>query len=250
MTDKDNRVTSYEYDAVYRLTKVVYPHGTETTYTYDPVGNRLSMNGISYSYDAADRLLQAGATSYSYDANGNMISKTENGITTNYSYDYANRLTLISHPSSLITHKYDGFGRRISREAKITGGFRIPEVEYTEYLWDGTNVLLEFPQDGRARNPVEYIYGNGQLVSRDDLLNLGDSIVHQGTQYFHSDGLESTVNLTDENGSVTMSYEYDGLGSTINLTDEKGSVTMTYAYDAFGAVTKEEDGVGWKKNDY
>ncbi|MEW6096422.1 MAG: RHS repeat-associated core domain-containing protein, partial [bacterium] len=37
---------------------------------------------------------------------------------------------------------------------------------------------------------------------------------------------------------------------TINLTDEKGSVTMTYAYDAFGAVTKEEDGVGWKKNDY
>ncbi|MEW6096324.1 MAG: RHS repeat-associated core domain-containing protein, partial [bacterium] len=45
-------------------------------------------------------------------------------------------------------------------------------------------------------------------------------------------------------------FHYDGLGSTINLTDEKGSVTMTYAYDAFGAVTKEEDGVGWKRNDY
>ncbi|MEW6096886.1 MAG: RHS repeat-associated core domain-containing protein, partial [bacterium] len=43
---------------------------------------------------------------------------------------------------------------------------------------------------------------------------------------------------------------YDGLGSTVNLTNEYGSVTMSYEYDAFGAVTKEEDGVGWKKNDY
>ena len=28
-------------------------------YTYDPVGNRLSNNGINYSYDANDRLLDA-----------------------------------------------------------------------------------------------------------------------------------------------------------------------------------------------
>ncbi|MEW6095521.1 MAG: hypothetical protein AB1567_03200, partial [bacterium] len=76
----------------------------------------------------------------------------------------------------------------------------------TTYLWDGANVLLEFPQDGKCRNPVEYIYGNGQLLAREDLLRLmkADKIVYQGSDYFHYDGLGSTVNLTDENGSVTM----------------------------------------------
>ncbi|MEW6095495.1 MAG: RHS repeat-associated core domain-containing protein [bacterium] len=55
-----------------------------------------------------------------------------------------------------------------------------------------------------------------------------DKIVYQGSDYFH----------------------YDGLGSTVNLTNEYGSVTMTYEYDAFGAVKREENGIGWKKNQY
>jgi len=95
MTDKDGKVTGYEYDGLYRLTKASYPDGSVTTYTYDGVGNRLAMNGVNYSYDVADRLLQAEATTYGYDANGNMISKIDNGITTNYAYDYANRLTSV-----------------------------------------------------------------------------------------------------------------------------------------------------------
>ncbi|MDI6736881.1 MAG: hypothetical protein QME42_11950, partial [bacterium] len=60
---------------MYRLTKASYPNRSITTYSYDPVGNRLTMNGISYTYDAGDRLLQVGATTYGYDGNGNMISK-------------------------------------------------------------------------------------------------------------------------------------------------------------------------------
>jgi len=92
MTDKDGGITRYEYDGLYRLTKASYPAGSVTTYTYDSVGNRLTMNGVGYTYDVADRLLQAGASTYSYDANGNMVGKTDNGVITNYTYDYANRL--------------------------------------------------------------------------------------------------------------------------------------------------------------
>jgi hypothetical protein len=67
----------------------------------------------------------------------------------------------------------------------------IPEAEYTEYLWDGTNVLLEFYQN--KGNPLEYIYGNGKLISRDDLLVLPVSkrLVYQNTHWFHQDGLGS-----------------------------------------------------------
>ena len=58
---------------------VTYP-GTTVTYTYDPMGNRLSMattagntsSSIAYTYDAGDRLLSAGTTTYTYDNNGNL----------------------------------------------------------------------------------------------------------------------------------------------------------------------------------
>lgn len=33
---------SYEYDNLYRLTKVTYPNGTIVAYTYDALGNRIS----------------------------------------------------------------------------------------------------------------------------------------------------------------------------------------------------------------
>jgi YD repeat-containing protein len=47
----------------------------QESYSYDPVGNRLTKTDtggtISYSYDANDRLLTAGGSSFNYDANGN-----------------------------------------------------------------------------------------------------------------------------------------------------------------------------------
>ena len=54
------RLISYTYDSLYRLRKAQYSTGESFAYTYDPVGNRLSLvtsNGsTSYEYDAANRL--------------------------------------------------------------------------------------------------------------------------------------------------------------------------------------------------
>jgi YD repeat-containing protein len=64
-------LTTYEYDALNRLTKITNNKGVVTTFTYDALGRRNSMthgNGVvtSYTYDAASQLLslahQLGAT--------------------------------------------------------------------------------------------------------------------------------------------------------------------------------------------
>jgi YD repeat-containing protein len=94
--------TSYGYDRLYQLTSVT-PVGTSTSYTYDPVGNRLIMvrgSSTSYTYDRADRILTAGATSYTVNANGNTTARGSDS----FGYDQANRL--VSATISAATSTY------------------------------------------------------------------------------------------------------------------------------------------------
>jgi RHS repeat-associated protein len=166
--------------------------------------------------------------------NGNMIKKVENEIAIAYSYDYANRLIKVRNQHFEVSYGYDGYGRKVYRwlhYIPTEEGVTIPEPEFSSYIWDGANILLELPQNGRVRNPIEYLQGADGLLSAHYLSRL-----HNGEEKL----IEHTTNF----------YHYDALGSTVNLTDQNGSVTMTYKYDAFGAVTKEENGIGGKKNCY
>ncbi|HLK47666.1 MAG TPA: RHS repeat-associated core domain-containing protein [Bryobacteraceae bacterium] len=107
------RTVNYNYDAIYRLTgeaitgATTGPNGT-VQYTYDPVGNRtqtastlVGVSSGSSSYDADDRL-----TSDSYDAAGNTISSDG---TANV-FDFENRLIRRGNVSIV----YDGDGNRVS----------------------------------------------------------------------------------------------------------------------------------------
>ena len=62
-----------------------------TSYSYDPVGNRLSMawgSTTNHTYDRADRITAAGAVSYTVNANGSLVTRGADSFT----YDQANRL--------------------------------------------------------------------------------------------------------------------------------------------------------------
>jgi len=77
-TDQRTAVTSnYGYDAIYELTGVTRGTNTTESYTYDPVGNRLSSFGVSlYGYNTSNELNSTPTTSYTYDHNGNTTSKS------------------------------------------------------------------------------------------------------------------------------------------------------------------------------
>jgi len=199
-------VTAYEYDLLNRLDTVTYP-GTTVTYTYDPMGNRLSMattagntsSTISYTYDAGDRLLSAGGTTYTYDNNGNRIDMNGPDGTTSYGYDAAGRLAGVSLPGSTsLTFAYDGDGNRLSKS--VTSG---NTTESTWYVWDVNGGLPQVLTETNGQDPALSLYGLQRISTTDPF----------GRQIY---------------------YQYDGLGSVRDLSDGSGTTVTTYSYDAFG----------------
>src|SRR5258708_31749860 len=142
-TDQRASVTSnYGYDALYELTSVTQATNTTESYTYDPVGNRLSSLGVSpYSVNVSNQLTSTPSTSYTYDNNGNMLTKTDSTGTTSYTWDFENRLTSVTLPGAggTVGFKYDPFGRRIQKA--FTTGANPPTPTTTNYLYDRENSI-------------------------------------------------------------------------------------------------------------
>ena len=88
----NSSLTTYQYDALNRLTTVIQPGTITTSYTYNTNGNWLLLktqnnHTTTYKYDDKGRVYQVispdtGTTTYQYDPAGNLISKTDaKGVT-------------------------------------------------------------------------------------------------------------------------------------------------------------------------
>ena len=89
-TNELSAVTSnYTYDPLNELTQVTQATNTTESYSFDPVGNRLTSLGVSpYSNNTSNELTSTPNATYAYDYNGNLTSKTVSGATTSYAWDY------------------------------------------------------------------------------------------------------------------------------------------------------------------
>jgi RHS repeat-associated protein len=210
-TESTGRVVNYRYDPLYRLLEE--DSATQTTFSYDAVGNRISVNGVSYNYDANDRLISAGTQSFSYDNNGNQIMKSDGIGFTQYGYNLENQLTLqVTSAGDVTSYQYDAFGNRVNRDHN---------GDITRFIVDPYDlsglpqVIAE--QDGIGTTVASYVYGNDLLTLRQDTANL----------YYHYDGLGSTRLLTDQDGSITDTYDYDAFGTLINSS---GATTQSYLF--------------------
>ena len=191
---------------------------TTESYTYDPVGNRLSSLGVSpYVNNTSNELTSTPNASYSYDYNGNTTSKTVSAGTTNYTWDYENRLASVTLPgtSGSITFKYDPFGRRVQKAFTQNS-----TTTTTNYLYDGSNAVADIDQNGN----VLARYAETQNI--DEPLA---ELMSGTTSYYESDGLGSVTSLTSGAGAIANTYTYDSFG---NLTASTGSITNRFQYTA------------------
>jgi RHS repeat-associated protein len=192
--------TSYGYDNIYQLLSATLGATTTESYTYDPVGNRLSdLTTSGWSNNTSNELTSRPGVSYTFDNNGNTLTSTTGSNTTTYAWDFENRLTSVTLPGSggTVSFKYDPFGRRIYKSSS-----------------SGTSV---FAYDGE--NLIEETNSSGTVVAR------------------YSQGLNIDEPLAMLRSSTTSYYSADGLGSITSLSNAAGALAQTYTFDSFGNQT-------------
>jgi RHS repeat-associated protein len=145
------------------------------------------------------------------DANGNTTSKTDSTGTTNYSWDFENRLTSATLPGSggTVSYRYDPFGRRIYKSS--SAGTSI-------FAYDGFNLTEEANSTGSA--VARYV----QTQNVDESLAILRSSV---TSYYEADGLGSITSLSSAAGALAQTYTFDSFG---NKTASSGSLTNSLQY--------------------
>jgi len=101
-TDQRTAVaTSYGYDNIYQLLSATQGATTTENYTYDPVGNRLSdLTTSGWSNNTSNELTSRPGLSYTFDYNGNTATKVDSTGTTQYFWDFENRLSSVTLPGT------------------------------------------------------------------------------------------------------------------------------------------------------
>ena len=197
--------TNYVYDDAGRLVSET-TGGTTTSYDYDSNSNRTHIDGVLVgTYDDQDRLNTFQAASYSYSDNGELLSKTESGITTTYNYDVLGNLRQVTLPGSVtVDYVIDGQNRRIGKKVNgaLTQGFL-----YKDQL-----------------NPIAELDGSNNIVSRfvyGSKTNMPGYMVKGGNTYrIISDHLGSprlVVNTQD--GTIAQRMDYDTWGNITSDTN-------------------------------
>ena len=215
-TDESGK-TSYVYDDLGRLTEAQLADGTLQNYTFDSNGNRKTMtvtkDGASsvteYAYDLNDRLItetkDGVTTSYSYDDNGNMLSKSDGTSIVTQSFDLLNRMTSFSDGETTATYTYNPDNMRRS---KTVNGVK------TEHVWVGSDIALDIT----GSSVVSYMQG---IKS------------NYGWYVYNAHG--DVVQLCDNNGVVTKSYDYDPYGNQLTEADALDKNPYRYSGEYYDA---------------
>jgi RHS repeat-associated protein len=226
--------TYYYYDSLNRLSmesSVRVVNGYIRSYSYDSVGNRLTMiNGtttVNYNYNNLNQLTSSTSggvgTSHSYDANGN--------LTDNYNqWNYENELTYNGlGGDGGNDYNYDALGHRVYWDN--TNG--VSQI----YFYDGINVLMERycdqPADNYETNAV-YTLAPGDIkeiisVHLNAVYTLGPSM----DLFYHYDPVGNVLFVSDTSGNINTSYVQEGFG---NVIAQSGSADNNYHL-----TTKEQD---------
>jgi RHS repeat-associated protein len=221
-TDYDRRLPNqqwvestevFQYDWLDRLVEAQGDYGV-LSYSYDPAGNRLSLNNLLYTYTNMNELVSiSDGTILSYDEDGNLLTKSSQTNTWSYTYDARNLLTQVEkNEHTIAEYCYNGDGRRTTRTEWIESS---QEYHTTIYVYSGNSTLYE--KNLNTGYSSSYVYGpTGRIAKK----------VNGLKEYYHTDRLGSVRLITDESGTTVTDVNYSPFGEHI-LTGEEEQYLYT-----------------------
>lgn len=183
---------NFLYDELNRLVQGDGNYGANQTYDiltfeYFPNGNIKKKDGKDYSYTPGNKphaVRTVGTDTFTYDLNGNMQTKVSGGVTTTYTYNSENQLTMISSTGSQFA--YDDTGDRIK---KVFGS---TTTRFVGDLYEDTNGATK-----------EYVFVGGMRVA---------ARAQGFVSFYHADHLGGTNAVTSESGAVVDRADYKPFG--------------------------------------
>nr|WP_245891221.1 DNRLRE domain-containing protein [Desmospora activa] len=235
--------TTFSYDGLDRLTKVIDPKKNETSYTYDGNGNKTKViNGHGketiYEYNEQDQVRKSidamgESVLFTHDLNGNLTKMSQpNGNTITYDYDAIDRQVAVSYNGEKrYSFEYDPNGN----VTKETDESKKQSITFT---YDENNKVktVKEPND----NQTEYIYDkNGNVTEQK--LTADSTTVTQGFDF--NENLQ--VTHVKENSKNRAIYTYDENDRFVSRKNEDGSVSLFYyngASDLVQQVVLDKNG--------
>jgi RHS repeat-associated protein len=238
-TDKRGHTTTFAYDSNGNMTSATYPNNKQITYTYD--SNNHVTQVSDGRYGSSPKI-----TSFTYDAAGNVLTKTEAGITVTTTYDDSGQPeTATDGRGNTAVFEYDFAGNR-TREENGTGAA-------TTYAYDTLGRLTQTTDAAGKTKGYTYDNNNNVLTAVDaagTTVNQYDAD-NQLTQMTLPDGQStqfgynvagSQTSTTDPATNLT-SYGYDQYQNMVSRQDALTHTTQ-YAYDKLGRKTEETTPLG------
>ncbi len=225
--------TGWEYDALGRTRKIIYPDGEVLSYNYDPAGRLNQLRGLTVLGDD---------TWYVRDIQYNVFGKRtsiyyENGIQEEYTYDpLRHRLEEIRSDQITYNYRYDPVGNIIQKTDRY---YHLGKTIEHYYDYDNVN-QLSLAQGVSSGYGLEYetaidYYGNGRINNK---YAYGCRTDYSGRHFFETGGHYSYESM-DPDRPVTNPYAVQSVS---------GASQLAFRWDKNGNLKyKEEDG-GWETN--
>ena len=251
------KTAAYTYDMLGRITRETKTGREDISYTYDANNNRKQMTignkTTAYQYNKNDELLRTDTLHtdtekndvviYKNDKNGNQLATVnrseipaeakdtsyidvdvtlgDNQLNDNVvnHHNALNQLTETLTKNYKVSFTYDAEGLRTG---KTVNG------EKTVYVWDGDQVVMELSKGGAVQK--RYIRGNDLVYA--------DKGENTEKMYYVTDMHGNVVQLLDESGNVTKTYEYDSFGNEVK-PEKKDENPYRYCGEYYDKETEE-----------
>jgi YD repeat-containing protein len=249
--------TSYEYDGVGHLIKIIDDQNNEINYEFDSLGRRTSVESLNsgtwdYEYDLEGNLV------YQEDDNGNVIeieyddlnreeskSSDSGTVLTIYDLDKIGTISMIQTPAVTKNYEYDS-RLRVVEETK-----EIDNINFvTTYTYDSLNrVLTKTLPNGEV---IEQTYNNQGKT--DSVVGVLDNVNYDEfgsiTKREYVNGLTTEYTYDNEihklekiktSSLQDLSYEYDSVLNLLELVDSVNNLEYSMAYDDLNRLTHAEN---------